>query len=191
MTDRRGSAIGWAAIDTLTCLILVIYTLIAPPTKSISIPTQGLYAITQSCPVNSQDDVDLYVQDPNGNVTYFGNLTAGLTHLEQDVIPGINTVEGNVKLNTGDNERVIIRGVVPGEYIVDEHLYASYDSGVTCHTSLWSIKDGFQEITTNTVRLVEQGSVETAFRFSLDANGKITNVNHLFRDIVDVGPAAG
>lgn len=178
-----------AVVDFL--IVLVAYFLIIAMTetpskvKIISIPTQGLYAITQTCPITNQDDVDLYVQDPHGNIAYFGNMTAGLMHLEQDIIPGYNTVEGTVKLVTGDNERTIIRGIVPGEYIVDEHLYTEYGGSVTCHVSLWSIKDNFQEIITSTITLPVQGSVKTAFRFSLDANGKITNTNHLYRDIVD------
>jgi hypothetical protein len=191
--NRRGGAIGWAAIDTLTCLILVIYTLIAPPVKVKipTIPTAGAYAITQTCPADNPVDIDLYVRDPQGNIAYFNSTTAGLMHLEQDVIPGVNTVDGNVNLQTGDNERTVILQTIPGEYAVDEHYYAtnSGHSPVTCIVQLWSLRDA-SEITSQTITLPKQGSVATAFRFVIGSNGHIRGINHLPVDFVDTLPGA-
>lgn len=185
---RRQSALGWAALDLCTCLILVIYTLIAPITKVkvISIPTQGEYAIVQNCPTKSQNDVDLYVQDPVGKIVYFNNTTAGLMHLEQDVIPGFNTVENGTKIKQGDDERTILRGTIPGQYVVDIHMYDGSYSPLpeTCTVTLYSMKGGINQIAQAKVTLDRNGSVGSAFQFTVNAKGQVTQVTHFNRNIV-------
>lgn len=185
---RNTSATGWAAIDLCVCLILVIYTLIAPPTKVkvISIPTQGLYAIVQNCPTNSMNDVDLYVEDPAGKIAYFSNTTAGLMHLEQDVIPGFNTVENGTTIKQGDDERTILRGTIPGQYIVNLHMYDGNESPVpeTCVVTLYSMRHGINQIAQRKVTLDRNGSVGTAFEFQVNANEQVTQVTYFTRDIV-------
>lgn len=185
---RRQSALGWAALDLCTCLILVIYTLIAPITKVkvITIPTQGVYAITQTCPTSSQNDVDLYVEDPAGKIAFFNNPTAGLMHLEQDIIPGYNTVENGTTLKQGDDERTILRGTIPGQYIVNVHMYDGTLSTVpeTCTINLYSMKGGINVLATQKVTLQRNGSVATAFEFTVNAKGQVTRIDHFNRDIV-------
>lgn len=185
---RNTSATGWAAIDLCVCLILVIYTLIAPPTKVkvISIPTQGLYAITQTCPTKSQNDVDLYVEDPAGKIAYFNNTTAGLMHLEQDIIPGYNTVENGTKIVQGDDERTILRGTLPGTYVVNLHMYDGTQSPLpeTCQVTLYSMKNGINVLAQTNVTMPRNGSAETAFEFVVDSKGRVTKIEHFTRDIV-------
>ena len=175
-------------VDFLIVLVgfFLIIALLESPTKVKikSIATQGLYAVTQTCPANNLDDVDLYVRDPNGNTSWYYQPTAGLMHLEQDIIPGFNTVEGNIKIKIGDDERTIIRGAVPGEYIVNIHLYNQYQRGpVTCYVTLWDLKT-VTTLTVTKLTLVHQDQALTAFRFTLTADGSITNINHLTFDIV-------
>lgn len=186
---RRGSgALAFAALDLCACLILVIYTLIAPPTKVkvISIPTQGLYAVVQNCPTKSQNDVDLYVEDPAGKIAYFNNTTAGLMHLEQDIIPGFNTVENGTKLKQGDDERTILRGTIPGTYIVNIHMYDGSYSPLpeTCQVTLYSMKNGVNVLAQENVTLQRNGSAGTAFEFVVDPKGRVTKIEHFTRDIV-------
>lgn len=185
---RNTSATGWAAIDLCVCLILVIYTLIAPPTKVkvISIPTQGVYAVVQNCPTKSQNDVDLYVQDPAGKIAYFNNTTAGLMHLEQDIIPGFNTVENGTTLKQGDDERTILRGTIPGQYIVNIHMYDGSQSPLpeTCQVTLYSMRNGINVLAQTNVTLQRNGSAGTAFEFTVNGKGQVTSIQHFNRDIV-------
>lgn len=188
MARRSSGALAFAALDLCACLILVIYTLIAPPTKVkvVSIPTQGLYAIVQNCPTSSQNDVDLYVQDPAGKIAYFNNTTAGLMHLEQDIIPGYNTVENGTKLKQGDDERTILRGTIPGTYVVNLHMYDGSLSPLpeTCTVTLYSMRNGINVLTQQKVTLQRTGSAETAFEFVVNAKGEVTAIQHFPRDIV-------
>lgn len=188
MQKSVDSVLAWAAIDTLTCILLVVLVMIAPPTKVkvISIPTQGLYAIVQNCPTNSMNDVDLYVEDPAGKIAYFNNTTAGLMHLEQDIIPGFNTVENGTKLKQGDDERTILRGTIPGTYIVNLHMYDGTMSPVpeTCQVTLYSMKNGINVLAQTNVTLDRNGSVATAFEFVVNPKGQVTQIQHFPRDIV-------
>lgn len=185
---RRQSALGWAAIDLCTCLILVIYTLIAPITKVkvVTIPTQGVYAVTQTCPAKSQNDVDIYVRDPAGKTAWYGGETAGLMHLEQDVIPGFNTVEAGTTLPLGDNERVILRGTIPGTYTVDLHMYDGSYSPLpeTCTVALYNMQHGVNQIVTQSVTLDRNGSIATAFEFVVNKAGKVSAIEHYNSNIV-------
>jgi hypothetical protein len=132
------------------------------------------------------NDVDLYVQDPAGKTVYFNNTTAGLMHLEQDVIPGFNTVENGTNIKQGDDERVILRGTIPGQYIVDIHMYDGSMSPTpeTCTVTLYSMKGGINQIDQTKVTLDRTGSVGSAFQFTVNAASKITQVTHFDRNIV-------
>lgn len=183
---RRQSAIGWAAIDTLTCLILVIYTMIAPPLHKHSrpaIPTEGVYAVTIDWPADKSDDVDLWVQDPAGNIVYFANPQAGLMNLEHDdtggVVSEILTWNGKTYRVKGDNhERTVIRQTIPGEYTVNVYMYRKDNDGpVPVTVSLWSLVD-IKVVQQRHLVLTRLDQEITAFRFTVDATGHITNIDH-------------
>ena len=78
------SALAWVAIDFLCCILLVVYTLIAPPPKPAAIETLGLYAVTIEWPAGMHSDIDLYVGAPDGEVAYYANSDARAVTLEHD-----------------------------------------------------------------------------------------------------------
>ena len=84
MSGGESAPLGWVAIDLLCCLLLVVYTLIAPPRQPTSVETLGEYAIEVTWPAARDDDVDTYVADPAGNVVSFTNHDVGLMHLDHD-----------------------------------------------------------------------------------------------------------
>lgn len=186
---RRGSAFGWAAIDTLTCLILIIFIAVAPPPKPATAPTLGLYAVTAQWPAGNDNDVDLYVRDPQGNIAYFNSLssTDQVMHLEHDDLGATEECSGNKKCLTSPNgERTIIRQLETGEYVVNVQMYLQTDPHPTPVTiQLWSLAQaGNGPITSTTITLTSQGEVRTAFRFVLAPGGNVQSINHLPLNIV-------
>jgi hypothetical protein len=182
---KRSSAIGWAAIDLAAALILVVYVLIAPPARARpTAPDLGYYAVQMTTPVGRLDDVDLYVRDPDGNVAYFDAMNVGLMTLEHDVIPGATETLGATRGDDCDCERTILRGVVPGTYVVNVHMYNSVDGRPDPVTvTLWSMASG-RPITSTTVTLRANGDVATPFRFTLGPAGNVVRVDRLPDDIV-------
>src|SRR3990167_11091366 len=97
-----------SAFDLLSCLLLifVVLVLVSTTKKSTSqIETLGLYAVVITWPNGSKDDIDLYMQDPEGGLIFFASRDSGLMHLEHDDLGEPDRV---------NMERGILRGTLPG-----------------------------------------------------------------------------
>lgn len=190
MRKFRGFQAVWApAFEfalALMALMLIIAVTESPtqPSKPTA-PTIGYYAITQTTPDGNPNDVDLYVRDPKGLVAYFASQSVDLMNLEFDVIPGVTDTEGNnLQGDKCDCERTIIRGIIPGEYVVDTDMYdfqRHKPEQVTL--ALWSLGSA-QPIVQKTVTLFGNGSWKTGFRFTLNAAGKVTNISTVPLNII-------
>jgi hypothetical protein len=182
--------LAWAAIDFLCCLLLVLYTLIAPPVKqSSSIDTYGLYAVTITWPKNDTDDVDLYVRDPQGQIAYFANASAGLMHLEHDDLGMSNDTEGATTLRF-NGERCVLRGTVAGEYTANVHLYRADGShAVPVTVRLYRLRGSDSLVVERRVVLRSKGDERTAFRFTVDGKGDAGQINHLSASFVGTARA--
>lgn len=195
MKTEKG-AIAWAAIDFLCCLLLVVYTLIAPPVKNhSSINTLGYYAVVVDWKSGSPDDVDTYVQDPHDNIVNFITPQAGLMHLEQDDLgTGISNTDisgGKTTEITTNEERVIIQGIIPGEYTVNVQMYAKRAPGPQYVTvKLYRLTGQDTALVSSKVVLYKSGDERTAFRFTLNSSGQMCCVNHLKKELVYATNAA-
>lgn len=163
----------------------MIFVLSSGHSKPPHIQTFGQFAVTTTWPAGSNNDVDLYVRDPNGNICYFGALTIGLMTLEGDDLgtatSGTETLPDGRKVVTDYNgERTVLHGIVPGEYTVNVQMYQQNDPGMTPVTvQLWSLRGNDEMLHEQKVVLNKTGDEITAFRFTLDAAGHVSNINRL------------
>lgn len=188
MPNRPGVP-GLAFVDFLANLLLVFtvlfilsFVLIRPRAAPPALRTPGLFAIEISWRADIDEDVDLYVRDPQQNVVYFGSPTSGLLHLEHDDLgfPSAAAANGHfvrVRLNV---ERTVLRGVEPGEFVANVQYYrGGGDSPVRVHVSLWKLIGADKPVTRASVLLRYPGDEKTAFRFTVTAGGELTNLNRL------------
>lgn len=180
-----------AAFDLLCCLLLVFVILaLVSSQKPPHIPTFGQFAVTATWKQGSNDDVDLYVRDPDGNIAYFANPNAGLMNLEHDDlgtgVSGTQVLADGRKVRVLYNgERVVLRGYAPGEYTVNVHLYSKNDPGpIAVTVTLWSLRGQDKSLEQRTVTLHAEGDERTAFRVTLDAAGNVVAVSHVQSDLV-------
>jgi hypothetical protein len=175
---RTDGSIAWAALDLLCCLLLVVYTLIAPPkARSARIDTHGAYAVVLEWPRLSKDDLDLYVQDPSGKVAWYGRRDEQSLQLEHDDLgAGTGTSYG-----VGPNyERTILRAADPGTYAAVVHEYCKAVPGpVSATVELWQLGTEQRPVTVRRLVLTRQGDVQTAFRWTIDAAGKVVSTDRL------------
>lgn len=172
-----------AAIDLQATLLLIfaVLALLAVIQKP-TVPSNVQFAVTTSWPAGSNDDVDLYVRDPQGNIVYFADPSVGLMNLEHDdlgtAVSGTQYLPNGQKVRVLYNgERVDLRGFVPGEYTVNVHMYRKTDPGPTRVTvELWSAD---RVLVHRAVVLRTTGQEETAFRFTLTPRGTVTGVNQV------------
>jgi len=110
-------------------LFVVAFILINPPVKKSDAPKKAEFLIVMEWHNMSSDDMDMWVQDPNGETTSFTNKHAGLLNLEKDDL-GISNdlirdpVDGTYTVLRLNREVVTIRGTVPGRYQVAAHVYS-------------------------------------------------------------------
>lgn len=185
---KQDGALAWAAIDFLSALVLVVYVLISPPSKPVSVETFGMYAVTLSWQAKAKDDIDLWVQDPDGNIAWFGQPSAGLLHLEHDDL-GQSGEEQGGRTVYHNGERTVLRGIVPGEYQVSVMCYFGCGLPVPATVELWSLRGDDRRVLRRRVVLRFKGDEQSGFRFTVNPAGEIAGTSDLPVHIVGVQPA--
>lgn len=179
------------ALLGFTFLFLVAILFMNPEAKSGIIDPKAEYIITVTWEDNSPDDIDTWVEDPDGNVIWFRNPQAGLLHLDRDDRGMVNdfiTVNGEEIVNPLNQEVVTIRGVVKGEYVVNIHYYATETSRpVDVTVRLDKVNPKLEVIYYDTVTIEQKGDERTVFRFKIGREGKISDINFLPKSIVTIG----
>ncbi len=192
---RRHSQIGVAFTDLLfnallgfVVMFMLAFLLINPIAKSGAIDPKAEFLITLSWPDGRPEDVDLYVEDPTGALVWFRNREAGLMHLDRDDLGLRNDVveiAGRLIVNPINQETVSIRGILPGEYVVNVHLYrAESDQPVPATVKIEKLNPAVQLLFAGAVTLTVQGDERTAARFSIGADGRVLDVNRLPKRLV-------
>lgn len=178
------------ALLGFTFLFLIAIMFMNPEAKSGIIDPKAEYIITVSWEDNSPDDIDTWIEDPDGRVVYFNNLEAGLIHLDRDDRGQLNdiiTINGQEVANPLNQEIVTIRGVVKGEYVVNLHYYASQtDKPVDVNVRLVKVNPALEVAYYGTVSMVYAGDEKTVFRFNIDRDGDISNVNFIPKKLVSL-----
>lgn len=156
--------------------------------KDPVLETEGKYVVIMEWEDGSTADVDLYVQDPTGRIAFYQSRDVGLMHLEYDdrgsLSDSVRTESGDVTVDR-NMERVILRGVVPGEYVVNVMMYSIRGSGgATVRVSLHKLRGADSKLFEETVRLEADGQEKTAFRFTLDANERARDFNNLPKSLL-------
>ncbi len=179
------------ALLGFTFLFLLAILFMNPVAKKGIINPKAEYIVTIAWPDKSPDDVDAWVEDPNGNLIWFRNREAGLVHLDRDDRGQINdtiTINGEEIQNPLNQEVVTIRGVVPGEFVVNVHYYASESQRplpVTVKVS--KINPALEIVYYGDTLLEKKGDEKTAVRFVVDKTGAVTQISHIFKSLVVIG----
>lgn len=192
----RGTAAGSDPFTDLLFNILLGFILlfflailfINPAEESGKIDIDAQYVITVSWPDGSPDDIDTWILDPDGNTIWFRNRSSNLVHLDRDDRGMLNDtiqVNGESVQNPLNQEIAAIRGVLPGEYVVNVHYYKT-ESGVAVPVSVKVAKvNPVYTVAYYGVTVLEnKGEEKTAVRFTVTSNGSITDVNQLPKRLI-------
>ncbi|HSR62399.1 MAG TPA: hypothetical protein VLN56_03230 [Gammaproteobacteria bacterium] len=178
------------ALLGFTFLFLVAIMFMNPEAKTGIIDPKAEYIITVTWEDNNPDDIDTWVEDPDGRKIWFKNPEAGLLHLDRDDRGLLNdtiTINGEEVLNPLNQEVVTIRGVVKGEYVVNLHYYATEtQKPVDVNVRLVKVNPALEVVYYGTTSLEKKGDEKTAFRFKIGRDGKISGINFLPKSIVSL-----
>lgn len=182
------TAVLFKIIQAITYLFVLAVLFMNPIAKQGKIDPKAEYIITVTWPDRNPNDIDTYVEDPAGNLTYFKNPNAGLIHLDRDDRGNLNdtlNINGRQIENPLNQEVTTIRGVIPGEYIVNVHYYATENNeAVPVTVRVDKVNPVLEVIYYDTITLKRKDEERTAVRFSIIGDGRVTNINHVPKSLV-------
>ncbi len=196
--ERFKSTIGF--IDILfnilvgiAFLFIVAFVLIKPESKKEDFERKAEFVITMSWEDKRIEDMDLWVQDPSGNQVSYRAPQINFMHLDKDDLGRRNdTVEvaGRQVAVEINREVVTIRGIFPGEYIVNSHMYSNHGMPVMVDGKLQKpFSRGPLDVTIEVIKLnpsyrilhkstkifTEKGQEKTFYRFTVSPEGEVTD----------------
>jgi hypothetical protein len=141
-------------------------------------------------PDNHPDDVDLYVEDPVGNIVWYHVREAGFMVLDRDDRGGLNNsilVNGRKISSPIRQETVSIRGIVAGEYTVNvNHYVATTGLAVPVTVKVEKVNPAVEVVHYDTFNLDHTGQERTAVRFRLADSGAVLDVNHRDKSLIQL-----
>ena len=181
--------------NTLLCfaaLFTLSFVMINPSRQNANTESKAEFIITVTWPHEQDNDVDVYVEDPGGHLVSFARREDGLMHLDRDDLghrnDTIQTPDGPLEYNE-NREIVSIRGILPGEYIVNVHMYHK-NSVEDCPVTIQLDKiNPFKTAALKEVTLVIKEEEKTAFRFTVSQIGHVIDVNELPKDLAHANRA--
>jgi len=112
-------------------MFMISFILIVPERNEANIKTKAEFVLTLTWDDGSKDDVDIWVEDPMGNLVYYKDKEKGITHLDRDDLGLTNdkTVgpDGEIITYKHNQEIVTIRGFMAGEWVINIHMYNKRD----------------------------------------------------------------
>jgi hypothetical protein len=170
------------ALQVLAFLFFIALLAITPKDSEGKIDTKLELLVTVSWPDNHPDDIDLFVQDPIGNMVWYRRRESGFMVLDRDDRGGLNDfimVNGRKVSSPIRQEIVSIRGIVAGEYTVNiYHFAALTGKPVPVSVKVEKLNPTVQVVHYDTVEVDHGGTEKTAVRFVLDQGGAVIEVNH-------------
>jgi hypothetical protein len=174
-----------ALVGFVAIVILLLPHLNPPGAKTADDMTPpGNVIVEIRWPDELDADVDLWVQAPGDVPVGYSNKGGAIFNLLRDDL-------GNRVDVTGLNyETSYSRGIPPGEYTVNLHLYRNpsgvYPVPVTVVTSVKrDTKDTARQLLASDVLLVSEGEEVTVYRFKLTGDGDLVagSVHSLHKDL--------
>ena len=185
-----------AFVDFLFILLLAFISmfilallLINPVAKKSEVERKAEYIIVLEWDKHSDDDVDLWVQDPEGKIVSFKNDTVGVMHLDKDDLGTRNDTiyypDGTKQVIYLNREVVTLRGWKTGEYIINVHMYRKIGTKPTnINVQMIKINPYLVLLDENTI-MATSGEETTIKRLTLNEDGEVTAVNELGKKFVN------
>jgi hypothetical protein len=163
-----------------------------PKARTGVIDAKAEFIVTVTWPDLNPNDIDTWVQDPAGNLVWFRAREGGMMHLDRDDRGLTNdtiVINGQQIVNPLNQEVVTVRGFAPGEYTVNVHYYDTRNGEpVPVNVSVVKVNPRAEVVFYGTVDLARKGDEATAARFTVMADGSVSNVSTLPKTLVERTP---
>jgi len=170
-------------------LFLISFLMIQPILKKAEVHTQAEFIITVTWPLDNTDDVDTWLEDPLGNLVWFSNKEAGLSHLDRDDLGSSNDIiylaDGSVIKYPYNQEILTIRGYIGGEWTLNVHMYSKREKENTiAHVTMDKLNPTLKPVFIKDIPLEVRGDEVTVARFEMSSNGDILSMNDMQKGLI-------
>lgn len=169
-------------------LFFISIIFLNPEDDAGKIDIEAEYVITVTWEDNSPDDIDTWVEDPEGQVAFYKKRETNIIHLDRDDRGMLNDklqIEGREVDNPLNQEVLALRGFMPGEYIVNLHYYETESfAAVPVSVKVARVNPVYEVAYYGTTTLEEKGVEKTAVRFTVQQDGSVGNINKLPKGLV-------
>lgn len=184
------SVMLFKGLQVIAFLFFIALMVINPEAKSGKIDTKAEFLITATWPDSHPDDIDLYAEDPAGNIVWYHVREAGFMVLDRDDRGGLNNsiiVNGKRLTSPIRQETVSIRGLVAGEYTVNINQYlATTGAPVPVSVKVEKVNPSLEVVHYDTLMLDHTGHERTAVRFRIADGGNILDVNRREKSLIQL-----
>ena len=184
------SVMLFKALQVVTFLFFIALLVMNSDAKQGKVDPKAEFIITMSWPDGHPDDVDLYVEDPGGNIVWYHQREAGFMVLDRDDRGGANnviTVNGRKIASLIRQETVSIRAIVAGEYTVNvNHYLATTGRPVPVTVKVEKINPAVEVVFYDTLTLDHSGQEDTAVRFKVAENGTVSDLSHRPKSLIQL-----
>jgi hypothetical protein len=164
-------------------MFLIAFILIAEPDKQGNVTVKAEFLITVAWPDGHPDDIDVLVEDPNGEILWFDNKDTGTMHLDRDdrgAVQDQMIIHGELVTNPINQESITVRAWIPGEYVVNIlHYKANYSEPVAVSVKVEKLNPVVTLVYYGVHQLSRAGMEVTASRFVLDSDGDVAATSDL------------
>jgi len=168
-------------------LFIIAYLMIMPPVDEQQKKPKAEFLITSTWDSDTDDDVDLWIQNPGGDVMFFREKEIGLMHLDHDDIGrgrDIVVVNGQRIVQNTNQEIATIRGIIPGEWIINIHMYSKrHSKPANINVRVDKLNPRFMTLTDRNYIMNARGEEITVLRFSMTGKGEVTEQDDMFKPI--------
>jgi hypothetical protein len=184
------SVMLFKGLQVVAFLFFIALLVINPEAKQGKIDTKADFIITMTWPDSHPDDIDLYAEDPLGNIVWYHVREAGFMVLDRDDRGGLNNsivVNGQKMSSPLRQETVSIRGIIAGEYTVNvNHYLATTNAPVPVSVKVEKVNPTVEVIHYDTLMVDHAGEEKTAVRFRVADNGRVTDVSHNDKSLIQL-----
>jgi len=163
-----------------TFLFFITMLFINPITKLGNVNMKAEYIITVDWKDSLPDDIDIWVKDPNGEIVSYLKKDAGWLHLDRDDRGVVNDkiiIDGKEVVYPINREVVTLRGIIPGEYVVNLYLYDHKSSSpVEAKIIIEKVNPSLRLVFVGDVVLKNEDTELTITKFRLDSEGNFKSI---------------
>ena len=184
------SVMLFKALQVVAFLFFIALLAMNPEAKEGKIESKAEFIITMTWPDDHPDDIDLYAEDPLGNIVWYHVREGGFLVLDRDDRGSANntiTVDGKKITSPFRQETITLRGIVPGEYTINVHYFLATKGGpVPVIVKTEKVNPVLEVVSYDPITLDRMGEEKTAVRFKLAANGNVLDVNHRPKSLIQL-----